>query len=80
MAPAQAGQWVKFGRVMPAYAIYLRHVEGVTFKDVRTTLGKANQQFSPEKFFWILSETSRKKMATESYFQDSIKLMQFANS
>lgn len=33
-------EYSMFGRVTPSYGLYLRHVDGVTFKDVTTTLAK----------------------------------------
>ena len=38
-----------FGKVLPAYGFYLRHVRGVTFKNVRTSL--ATPDARPEKIF-----------------------------
>ena len=38
-----------FGRVLPAHGIYLRHVDGVVFKNVHTTLAAPDAR--PEKIF-----------------------------
>jgi hypothetical protein len=38
-----------FGKVLPAYGIYARHVRGITFKNVRTTV--KNPDARPAKIF-----------------------------
>ncbi len=38
-----------FGKVLPAYGLYLRHVRGVNFKNVRTSLAAPDAR--PEKIF-----------------------------
>jgi polygalacturonase len=38
--PAAYPEYSMFGKVLPAYGLYLRHVRGVTFKNVRTTVLK----------------------------------------
>jgi len=38
-----------FGKVMPAYGIYARHVRGITFKNVRTTV--KNSDARPANIF-----------------------------
>ena len=38
--PASYPEYNMFGKVMPAYGLYLRHVRGVTFKNVHTTVLK----------------------------------------
>ena len=38
-----------FGKVLPAYGIYLRHVRGVTFRNVRTSVSASDAR--PERIF-----------------------------
>ncbi len=38
--PAAYPEYSMFGKVMPAYGLYLRHVRGVDFKNIRTTVLK----------------------------------------
>jgi len=42
-------EYSMFGRVMPAYGIYARHVRGITFKNVQTTV--KNPDARPAKIF-----------------------------
>jgi len=42
-------EWNMFGKVLPAYGLYLRHVRGVTFKNVRTSVAAPDAR--PEKIF-----------------------------
>jgi polygalacturonase len=42
-------EYSMFGRVLPAYGLYLRHIRGVSFKNVRTTVTQPDAR--PEKIF-----------------------------
>jgi len=42
-------EWNMFGKVLPAYGLYLRHVRGVTFKNVHTSVAVPDAR--PEKIF-----------------------------
>jgi hypothetical protein len=47
--PAAYPEWDMFGKKLPAYGIYARHVRGVSFKNVRTTVTAPDAR--PEKVF-----------------------------
>ena len=62
-------EYSMFGKVMPAYGIYARHIRGITFKNVRTTVAKPDARpaailvdvegVTPANFASSLSSTAK---------------------
>jgi hypothetical protein len=53
-----------FGKIMPAYGIYARHVRGITLHNVRTTLRKPDAR--PATVFIDVEEMTPANFAPES--------------